>query len=191
MFLRRAGLQTCEEEVPSLLRATASSPAAASWPSAQIRLVWTSEPPHIRLNTWRSSLFCVCNRVCCVSGGGGMVGLSSVNAASDGKWTVTQISCHAGEILTNTGLTNTLGSFNFIWSKNEIFFLEQIKAVSRCVRPMSRTQFTKNKSECLRPIWVCPNSISSRPRPRDWPGLLAVWRLSAGDLLGWWNGESL
>uniref|UniRef100_A0A672RXV0 Coronin n=1 Tax=Sinocyclocheilus grahami TaxID=75366 RepID=A0A672RXV0_SINGR len=26
---------------------------------------------------------------------GGMVGLSSVNAASDGKWTVTQISCHA------------------------------------------------------------------------------------------------
>ncbi|RXN24184.1 coronin-7-like protein [Labeo rohita] len=27
--------------------------------------------------------------------GGGMVGLSSVNAASDGKWTVTQISCHA------------------------------------------------------------------------------------------------
>ncbi|KAL1278806.1 hypothetical protein QQF64_025479 [Cirrhinus molitorella] len=27
--------------------------------------------------------------------GGGMVGLSSLNAASDGKWTVTQISCHA------------------------------------------------------------------------------------------------
>ncbi|XP_016410576.1 coronin-7-like, partial [Sinocyclocheilus rhinocerous] len=27
--------------------------------------------------------------------GGGMVGLSSVNAASDGKWIVTQISCHA------------------------------------------------------------------------------------------------
>ncbi|XP_077069852.1 coronin-7 [Siphateles boraxobius] len=27
--------------------------------------------------------------------GGGMVGLSSVNAGSDGKWTVTQISCHA------------------------------------------------------------------------------------------------
>uniref|UniRef100_A0A673NK18 Coronin n=1 Tax=Sinocyclocheilus rhinocerous TaxID=307959 RepID=A0A673NK18_9TELE len=26
---------------------------------------------------------------------GGMVGLSSVNAASDGKWIVTQISCHA------------------------------------------------------------------------------------------------
>uniref|UniRef100_A0A8C1QS60 Coronin n=1 Tax=Cyprinus carpio TaxID=7962 RepID=A0A8C1QS60_CYPCA len=26
---------------------------------------------------------------------GGMVGLTSVNAASDGKWTVTQISCHA------------------------------------------------------------------------------------------------
>lgn len=47
-----------------------------------------------------------------------MVGLSSVNAASDGKWTVTQISCHAGEILTITGLTNTLGSFSFIWSKN-------------------------------------------------------------------------
>ncbi|KTF72270.1 hypothetical protein cypCar_00042394 [Cyprinus carpio] len=27
--------------------------------------------------------------------GGGMVGLTSVNPASDGKWTVTQISCHA------------------------------------------------------------------------------------------------
>ncbi|XP_073692691.1 uncharacterized protein [Garra rufa] len=32
--------------------------------------------------------------------GGGMVGLSSVNAASDGKWTVTQISCHA-DLLTD------------------------------------------------------------------------------------------
>lgn len=37
------------------------------------------------------------NLVFSVSGGGGMVGLSSVNPGSDGKWTVTQISCHAGK----------------------------------------------------------------------------------------------
>lgn len=37
------------------------------------------------------------NLVYSVSGGGGMIGLSSVNAGSDGKWTVTQISCHAGK----------------------------------------------------------------------------------------------
>lgn len=97
----------------------------------------------------RSSLFCVCNRVCCVSGGGGMVGLSSVNAASDGKWTVTQISCHAGEILTITGLINTLGSFG---ANKSSVPLRQANVTD--------SQFTINKPECLRPIWACPNSLS-------------------------------
>lgn len=49
VFLFRAGLQTYEE-VPSLLRATTSNPAAVSWPSTRIRLVRTLDSVCLNLS---------------------------------------------------------------------------------------------------------------------------------------------
>lgn len=54
--------------------------------------------------------------------GGGIVGLSSLNPGPDGKWTVTQIPCHAGS--THNELKN-MALFSYyilftLWSRSRI-----------------------------------------------------------------------
>lgn len=80
-----------------------------------------------------------------------MVGLSSVNAASDGKWTVTQISCHAGEILTHLAHLTSFG-VKIDVDEDEKHSPDAVSCFSPSQTNVRDSQFTKNKPKCMRPI---------------------------------------